>query len=838
MSLNRRSFVGRLALGGLVGGKRTIAAALPALSSDPDGSGAQPKPSMEGSIPGRAGGYIRPDTIEVVHKNFDLVVVGGGISGTCAAISAARNGVQVALVHERSTLGGNSSSEVRLYPENTCGFNTWIRDSGIFDEIYTEERAINWIPYIEGLMNSQWDLVLYEWAMREKNLTLFLNTTMREVEMADEAHILAIHGAQLGTEKEFIIQAPLFVDSTGDGVLVYRSGAKFRWGKEARSEFGEPLAPEKASKAIMGNTLYFRARDTGHPVPFKRPEWAAEFPTEASLTDRNHGYFKCGYWWIEVGYPMNWIRDNEAIRDVLLRQVLGMWDHIKNRCTYDHVRERARNYALEFIGFWPYKRESRRVLGDYILREQDVRNPSVHNDDIAYGAWGIDIHLPGGVLDHHLPPYPPPMSDANFEERGTIPYGIPLRSCYSKNVVNLLAAGRPISASYIGFASARVLQTGAITGQGVGVAAGLCKKYRCLPRQVAQSHAEELQQLLLRQDCSIPGVDNRDASDLARSATVTASSESPMHFPESHEFHPAKFPLAQIFPVSSSRLQRIELLLKSNAKEAVYLKLGLRKAAHVWDFRSKKDIATASASVSPGYQGYVPFAFNVRTEPGSLYYVHMDNHPDIAWALWSDVEGAPSLVPVGVTPAERPGATRWRPITGGRAFTMRITPQQNPFGAVNVIRGTNRPDQWSNIWISDPNQGLPAWIEMKLPKPTEFNLVQITFDDDINVLVSLPLFRFPDCIRNYEIAVKNGVQWRTVVTAKDNYFRRVVHTFPRVRADRVRITAHETNGAKMARIYEVRVYNEPESFINKETHGDVIYDKLKHEFRTVPPEIL
>jgi hypothetical protein len=152
---------------------------------------------------------------------------------------------------------------------------------------------------------------------------------------------------------------------------------------------------------------------------------------------------------------MNPIRDNEAIRDEALRQLLGVWDHIKNRCTYDSVRKRAENYALEFVGFWPYKRESRRLLGDYVLREEDVRNPSVHNDDIAYGSWGIDIHVPGGILEHHIPPYPPPRSDANFAQCGTIPYGIPLRSCYSRNVRNLLAAGRPLSASYVAFESFR-----------------------------------------------------------------------------------------------------------------------------------------------------------------------------------------------------------------------------------------------------------------------------------------------------------------------------------------------------------------------------------------------
>ncbi len=263
MSPNRRSFFKRLAVffGALAGES-------PASASGGRGS-AEAAPAQPAATP-RVGGYIRPGTIEVVHERFDLVVVGGGISGTCAAISAARNGLRTALVHERSMLGGNSASEVRLFPENTSGQNTWIKESGISDEIHTEERVRNHEPYLEGLMNCHWDLVLYEWAVREKSLTLFLNTTMREVEMKDSAHVLAIHAVQLGTERSFVLEAPLFVDASGDGVLGYRAGAEFRWGREARREYNEPLAPEQASDEVMGNTLFFRARDPGRPVPAGR----------------------------------------------------------------------------------------------------------------------------------------------------------------------------------------------------------------------------------------------------------------------------------------------------------------------------------------------------------------------------------------------------------------------------------------------------------------------------------------------------------------------------------------------------------------------------------------
>ncbi|HUZ46854.1 MAG TPA: FAD-dependent oxidoreductase [Terriglobia bacterium] len=808
MPIDRRSFVGQLAfaLGGLVRGKSAAASGFPAASA---GAGiAASKPGAEGSIRGRLGGYILPDTIELIHKKFDLVVVGGGISGTCAAISAARNGARVALVHERSTLGGNSSSEVRLYPEDTCGHNPWIKEAGILEEMTVEDRVRNWEPYTEGLMNSHWDLVLYEWARREKNLALFLNTTMREVEMADSAHILAIHADQLGTEKEFIFEAPMFVDATGDGVLIYRSGADFRWGKEARSEYNEPLAPEKPSDAVMGSTLFFRARDAGKPVKFKKPDWAAEFDTEADLTHRNHGFIEGGYWWIEVGFPLHPIKDNEAIRDQALRQLLGVWDHIKNRCTDDSVRKRAENYALEFVGFWPYKRESRRMLGDYVLREEDVRNPSVHSDDIAYGTWGIDIHVPGGILERHVPPYPSPSSDANFAQRGTIPYGIPLRSCYSRKVRNLLAAGRPISASYVAFASSRVLPTGAIVGQGVGAAAALCVKHQCEPREIAKAHAKELQQMLLRQDASMPGIENEDPHDLARQARVKASSEGVLKFPESSTFHPAHLPLAQLFPIATDHLDGVELFLRSELSTPVEIKLGLKKAEHVWDFRSGGDIAVATAKVPPNHQGYVRFSFDAKTEAGKLHYIHMGAQEGISWALFSDVEGEPSQIPVGTTAADMPAGGRWRPMTHAKSFCLRLAPEQRSYGPQNVVRGSNRPDLWTNLYMSDPEQPLPSWLELQLPRSTDFNQIQITFDTDCNRRIRLPLFRYPECVKRYEIAVGTAAGWRTIVRQDDNYFRRRVHNFDLVRSNRVRINFYETNGAKAVRVYEVRIYNE------------------------------
>ncbi len=802
VSLNRRSFVQRVLM---ALGATGSSGSLKANGLDPltDRAGAN-----DSAQAGQARGYIRPGTIEMIHLSFDVIVVGGGISGTCAAISAARNGAKTALVHERSTLGGNSSSEVRLYPEDTCGFSPWIKESGILEEITVEERSRNWEPYIEGMMNSHWDLVLYEWAKREKNLSLFLNTTMREVVMRDAGHIQAIHAPQLGTEREFVLSAPLFIDATGDGVLGFRAGADFHWGKELRSEFNEVLAPTEPTAGLMGNTLFYRARDTGRPVAYKKPGWADEFVAEADLTNRGHGHFECGYWWIEVGAPLHPIKDNEEIRDEALRQLLGVWDHIKNHCTVDGVREKARNYALEFVGFWPYKRESRRILGDYMLTEKDVRDPEIHPDDIAYGSWGIDIHVPGGIHERNVPPYPEPRSDENFKLRGTIPYGIPLRSCYSRNVRNLLTAGRPIGASYVAFASSRVLPTGAIVGQGVGAAAALCTKYKCEPKTIAADHADELQQILLRQDASIPGVENADTEDLARRAQITASSESALRFPESDTFHKATLALGQAFPVSTDRVDTVELLLQSTSTQAQQVALSLRRVEHVWDLRPSTVIATATATVPANFKGYVSFPLHAKTKPDSLYFAFIDARPELAWAMHSDTSGEATKVPVGATAADLPPGGFWRPFTNGRSLSIRVTPEQRPYAAQNVARGTNRPDRWTNIFVSDAAQGMPAWIELKFPSPVEFNQVQITFDTDATRRVGLPLFHYPECVKRYEIAVSEGSGWKTIVAEDGNYFRRRVHRFDAMTASRLRINVLDTNGATEARIYEVRVYNE------------------------------
>ncbi|MBI3922758.1 MAG: FAD-dependent oxidoreductase [Armatimonadetes bacterium] len=450
----------------------------------------------------------------------DILVAGGGPAGVPCAIAAARCGATVILCHNRPVLGGNASSEVRMHivgADASGGrgieLQTEAREGGIIEEIRLETCVRN--PQRSA---SMLDLVLYEKCRAEQNLTLMLNTTVVGVE-THEGLITHALADRPSTEDRFRIAAKVFIDCTGDGRLGAEAGASFRRGRESQDEFGEEQAQEEADSKSLGSTLLFQARDMGKPMPFGPPTWSRKF-TEQDLRLRPHGQagvdrgLEYGYWWVEWGGVLDTIKDNEAIRDELLAIMLGVWDHIKNGG--DHG---ADNWALDWFGFLPGKRESRRFLGQHVLCEADVLESPAFHDAIAYGGWPIDTHPPEGIDAPDKPPC----------EARHVPhlYDIPLRSCVSRDLSNLMFAGRNLSATHIAFASTRVMATCAVVGQGVGTAAAHAALHDLLPGQLAESPeaVRQIQQHLLRDDAYLIGNLNTDPLDLARVASVRASSE-------------------------------------------------------------------------------------------------------------------------------------------------------------------------------------------------------------------------------------------------------------------------------------------------------------------------
>ena len=434
-----------------------------------------------------------------------FLVIGGGMSGVCAALAAARKGVKTVLVQDRPVLGGNASAEIRMH---ICGADYHMsrpnaRETGILEEILLENKRRN--PTMNyPIFNS----VLWEKVRFQENLELYLNTTAMEVR-TENNHITAVEGYQMTTEKTLLFFADYFMDATGDGVVGARAGAAYQYGRESRTEYGESLAPGQADRCTMGSSLMFQARDVGRPVPFVRPKWANRY-TEEQLRNREHELLTSGYWWIELGGTrLNVIEDAEELRDELMKAVYGIWDHIKN--TPGH---HAENMDLTWVGVVPGRRESRRLVGDYLLNEADCAEGKIFDDAVAYGGWPMDIHTTDGLSEEE----DVPTVWNQVEDVYTIPY----RCLYSRNIDNLFLGGRAISCTHVAFSSTRVMATCAVVGQAVGTAAAMAVKRGCTPRAVG-AHIRDLQQILIKDDCYIPGIYNEDERDLARTAAVTAN---------------------------------------------------------------------------------------------------------------------------------------------------------------------------------------------------------------------------------------------------------------------------------------------------------------------------
>lgn len=454
----------------------------------------------------------------------DVCVVGGGLAGLLAAVAAARQGATVVLMHDRPVLGGNASSEIRVWVQGAYGsWDRSLRETGIIEEIMLDTLRLN--PQASWPL---WDAVLYDKARHQPNLTLLLNCACVEGR-AEGRRLRAIRGWQSPSYTWHEVEARLFVDASGDCILAPFAGAEVRRGREARSEFAEPSAPLAASPVTMGNSISFIWRDAGQPQPFVPPPWAYSYPTEAEAPKHRTKFTfgspngGDGAFYVELGGRQDTLHDAEAIRDELLKVGLGIVDHLKN-----HGDHGADNLALEWFGMLPGKRESWRYVGDHVLTQNDVTAGRVFPDLVAYGGWPVDDHHPDGSLrrdeaesDHVWHPV-------------HCPYGIPYRSLYSRNVDNLFCAGRNISATHLGLCSTRVMATCAVIGQAVGIAAALAAAHGLTPRQVGEQALGELQARLQDDDCWLPGL-ARPIPAAARAARLTASAGDPEPLRNGHD---------------------------------------------------------------------------------------------------------------------------------------------------------------------------------------------------------------------------------------------------------------------------------------------------------------
>ena len=426
----------------------------------------------------------------------DLCVVGGGMAGLCCAIAAARHGIKVVLLQDRPVLGGNASSEIRMWIGGAKGKDN--REGGIIEELFLENFYQN-----PGLKYPIWDSVLYEKAMAEERLTLLLNSSCLDAEMEGD-RILSVKAWQSNAETFHVVRAKYFADCSGDSILAPLTGAHYMYGREAKRDFSERIPPDERDRKTMGMSCLFQIRETDHKVPFTPPVWAYHYESDEDLPFKDHDR-ENNFWWIEVGGEWDCIHDTDRCRDELLKICYGVWDHMKN-----HGDHGVENWELEWIGFLPGKRESRRYVGKYIVTQNDVEAQGRFPDIVAYAGWKMDDHFPEGFYyrDGHPTIYHPAPS----------PWGLPLRCMISENIENLVFAGRNISVTHAALSSSRVMATCGILGQALGTAVAQAARAGC---GVPDVDIEVLQQTLMADDCYIPW-HKREIPAITRAAACNA----------------------------------------------------------------------------------------------------------------------------------------------------------------------------------------------------------------------------------------------------------------------------------------------------------------------------
>ncbi len=707
-----------------------------------------------------------------VALEADLVIVGGGMAGVCASITAAREGTKVVLVQDRPILGGNASSEVRLWilgaTSHMGNNNRWAREGGVIDELLLENvyRNKEGNPVI-------FDTILLEKVSQEPNITLLLNTAVYEVSKKSDRLIESIKAFCSQNSTEYQLSAPLFCDASGDGVVAFMAGASFRMGAEPAEEFGEGFAPDVEDYGeLLGHSIYFYTKDTGQPVRFVPPAYAlqdaGELPRIRNYQLQDHG---CKLWWVEYGGRMDTIHQAEQIKWELWKVVYGIWHHVKNSGQFPE----AENLTLEWVGTIPGKRESRRFHGDYMLSQKDVVEQREHEDAVAFGGWSLDLHPADGV-------YSEKMGCNQWHSKGI--YQIPYRCYYSRDIHNLFLAGRIISASHVAFGSSRVMATCAHGAQAVGMAAVLCQHYKLFPAQLyEQEKIKELQDQLNVSGQSIPGVPLTLQENLARKASVSVSSTLQItDVPADGPWMLLDKGVAQMLPLRAGVNYRYRIPLKTS--EATTLHCELRISEKQKNHTPDVTLARREFLLPAGEQ-YLDINFEHTLRQDQYAFITFLKNEQV-WLKGSSrrLTGVLSVfnkIHQAVSnngrqePPEGIGIEQFEFWTPGRRpeghnLGLHITPAIAAYAPENLTNGFTRPTHQTNAWAADPSDPAPT-IRLQWEEPQKISRIQLHFDTDFDhplesSLMGHPEAVMPFCVRNYRICDEKG---NVLYEKKDNH---------------------------------------------------------------------
>jgi hypothetical protein len=754
------------------------------------------------------------------EHSYDVVVVGGGLAGYCAAIAAARGGASTCLIQDRPVLGGNSSSEIRVTPHGAGRHHPYAAETGIVAEVLLAERAACHVEAMENAWtNSQWDLALYDLACRTPGLNLQLNSSCDDVILADGTHghqldpddihvdesrgyrlrpainparrIAAVSVTVLGAETRLTVRGSQFIDCTGDGLVAHLAGCEWRLGSEAQNEFGEVHAPSVANALTMGNSIQFLCRDVGWPVPYRAPPWAKRYD-HADFFWGSGGRMphnpRGGFWWLEIGVPYHVVHDNEDIRHELTAHTLGVWDWMKNRDAW--MKEACATYVLDWIGQVPGKRESRRIMGQHLCNENELHMHQHFADEIAHGGWYLDLHTPGGLLAEHSEPMSAQGYGNTIERsKGHVgPYGIPLRSLISKDIDNLGMAGRNISCTKAALGSIRVMSTCAMLGQAIGTAAARAHASGKDLANHDDNDVRHVQQRLLREGVFLPHGEHHDDDDLIRSARLSASSSrlNPGVLSDrlsSERCTPAEQPqqegLAQLLVVAADRLEQLELCLSCDWPSPRPAHLRLRRVASIWDYAGDAGelLAETTIMVPPGQHHWLPWQLALDLTSGGYLRLEMDPDPK-ARINWTFAEHMSPAQPAMYLLACGRRYIRQRK-KNGSSLCCRLFPAQAVWEPEQIHEPSNRPYRHTSCWRAADDDACPS-LSARWDRPQRIAQVEIQFAADLagELSVAPPLSINPGIASAYRIQALIDGDWRDQLCITGNVQQQRIHQLP------------------------------------------------------------
>jgi len=723
----------------------------------------------------------------------DVTVIGAGLAGICASVMAARKGLKVALIGDRPVLGGNSSSEMRM----------WTRGATGGENVYSEEMGILGEMKLVNLYRNKdaniiyWDEVLFDFVFAEENIQLFLNTHIDRVKM-EGSSVYSVKGIQQGSERKFTFKSSIFIDATGDGTVGFLAGAQFTVGREGKEVYGERFAPEKSDPYGLGSSLFFHSKLSDAPVEFIPPDYAYTKEDMAALLGTggrivNEHMSGTDFWWLEYGGMRDTITDNQDITLELKKIVYGIWDYIKNSGKFE-----ADYLTLEWVGSLPCKRESRRLRGEYVLKQQDVEEQKYFDDGVCYGGWYMDFHPPEGIY-----------SQAEFCVQTPVSvYSIPMRCFYTREVDNLLFTGRTISVTHAAFSSTRIMNTCALNGQAAGMIAAYMKEHNLNHHAVYERRLSELKQDLLKHDMYIPGVSNADPLDKALQSEVSVSSCRSMVNDKTDRLIPIK---ENFYFLVSNCNGKETISLKIDAIQAATLIVEMLPCEFPAGFRPSKNevIDKKEIALTKGKGQWVTLLLSENT-PECMYLRILKNeaiHIHLGKESFTGFIGRYENSKYLYHPCFK---------------VTRENDREKKVKAENLINGCNRNYGGSNIWMSDLlDKSKPEWIKLSWKEKIPITEIRLYFNPDLSMeLVNVKGKKYsehhgfsprntmpPELVKEYRIVVNQGSNEKEVVSVKNNIKRMAVHNLTEpVTASSVKVELLDTWGANYFEVYEIRVY--------------------------------